>query len=437
MIKKLKPEEQYILDVCPEIGVGQASGWIGRIFSVFPAFQSRNYRLYFIGQFISVSGTWLQIVAQGWLVLQITHSAFLIGLVAAMATLPMLLFSLFGGVIVDRFPKRNILIFTQSAAMILAFVFGFLTIFKIINVFEIAILAFLLGIVTAVDAPARQAFVVEMVGKELLGSAIALNSGIFNSARVIGPSIAGILIATVGIGGAFIINGVSYMAVILALLLIQVKPAFPRKHPHPLKAIKEGIAYSFSHPIIRTLLIFTAVTSVFGWSFTTIMPLIAYDTFHLGASGLGYLYAAGGLGALVATLLVSAFSKKITASIFILGGSVLFALAITIFTFTTHLEVALPLLFLSGIGLLAQFLMMNTTIQNLVKDELRGRVMSLYTLMFMGLSPFGSLEVGFFAEHFGANFAIRLGAIIILVFSVLIYLVRNKIEEAHRQYVLQ
>ncbi|MBI2330190.1 MFS transporter [Candidatus Daviesbacteria bacterium] len=396
-----------------------------KVFAVFPALQGRNYRLYFIGQLISMTGTWLQVVAQGWLVLKLTNSAFLIGLVAAVAALPTLFFSLFGGVVVDRFPKRKILIFTQGSSMVLAFILGLLAIFNIITLWEIMLLAFLLGLVTALDAPARQAFAVEMVGKQDLHSAISLNAGIFNGARVIGPSIAGFLIAIVGVGGAFIINGLSYIAVIIALLLMKVGSVTYQTHPNPLLAIKEGISYSLKHPIIRLFLIFTAVSSVFGWSYTTIMPYIAEHTFGLDAAGLGYLYAASGIGALAATFVVSGFAKKVNSLVFIVGGNTLFALGAILFSLTSNFYPALVFLFISGFGLLLQFAMMNTVIQSVVEDKYRGRVLSIYTLMFFGFAPLGNLQIGFFAEHFGTSFAIQLGAIITFLFGVLVYLNRR------------
>lgn len=427
-------EEEYIYDESPEISVGEQRGWTEKLLTIFPAFRNRNYQLYFSGQFVSLIGTWIQIVAQGWLVLKLTNSAFLIGLVAAVATLPTLLFSLFGGVIVDRFPKRKIIIFTQTSSMVLAFTLGILTLLKVINVWEIALLAFLLGVVNAIDAPARQSFVVEMVGKEDLPSAISLNSAIFNGARVIGPSIAGLLIALIGTGGAFIANGISYIAVIIALFAMRITSTVHDTHPNPFRAIHEGVIYVFSHPIIRTLLIFTGITSVFGWSYTTIMPVIAQNTFHLDATGLGYMYAVSGLGALLATVLISAFSKRVNALFFILGGNTLFALSIILFTFTSNLFAALFFLFLSGLGLLLQFSMMNTTIQSLVEDKYRGRVMSIYILMFLGLSPLGNLQIGFLSDYLGTGTAIQIGALVTFLFGMLVFLNRNRVRQAYEEY---
>jgi MFS family permease len=409
-------------------------GWLKKFSSSFPALQSRNYKLYFGGQLFSLIGTWLQIVAEGWLVLKLTNSAFLIGLVAALATVPSLLFTLFGGVIVDRFPKRKILLLTQSCAMVLALIYGTLTLLNVINIWEIGLLAFLLGLVSAVDSPARQAFVSEMVTRDQLPSAIALNSGAFNSARVIGPGIAGILIAASGPGGAFIINGLSYICVIIALLKMRLKKAAPIKKQNALTAIKAGLSYSFSHPIIRTLIILTGISSIFGWSYTTLMPYIAHNKFHLDAAGLGSLYVATGCGALLATILISVFSKKVSPVVFIIGGNMLFAVSILLFSNISNLHIAWILLFIAGFGLISQFSTINTTIQSLVKDEFRGRVMSIYVLMFLGLAPIGNFEVGWLSEKWGTDFAISFGAIVVFLSGLTVFLARHKIREAHAKY---
>jgi MFS family permease len=318
--------------------------------------------------------------------------------------------------------------------MVLAFILGILTVAHIINVGEICVLAFLLGTVNAIDAPARQAFVPEMVSKEELASAIALNSGAFNTARVIGPGVAGLLIALVGTGGAFIINGLSYIAVIIALLKMNTQSRVSKRNTNALRAIQQGFIYSFSHPVIRTLIVFTAVSSVFGWSYTTIMPIIAQNEFHVEAAGLGYLYAATGLGALMATFLIAAFAKRVEPVMFIAGGSMLFAVSLILFSYTTNFTLALVLLFFAGLGLLSQFAMMNTRIQSLVKSEFRGRVMSIYVFMFIGLAPLGNFEIGWLSEKAGTSFAIRLGAIIVFIFAFIVFLRRNKITGAFNKY---
>ncbi|HEY1024524.1 MAG TPA: MFS transporter [Sphingobacteriaceae bacterium] len=425
--------QEYLIGESPEKTVGQNTVWAKRL-SAFPALQNADYRIYFFGQLISVIGTWLQIVAEGWLVLHLTNSPFLIGLVAACATVPSLLLSLFGGVMVDRFPKKTILFFTQSASMVLALIFGVLTILELATVPVICLLAFLLGTVNAVDAPARQAFISDMVSKEQLPSAIALNSGIFNAGRVIGPGLAGLLIAFVGTGGAFIANGISYLAVIFALTFLKISKKPPARNINAIQAIKNGIQFSFANPLIRTLLIFTAVTSIFGWSYTTMMPVIASHTFNVDAKGLGYLYSATGVGALAATYLVGAYAQKLPAVVFIIGGNTLFCISLLLFAFTTNFQVALVLLFLIGFGLLSQSAMMNTVIQGSVKNEFRGRVMSLYILMFMGLAPVGNFEIGWLTEHIGLSWAITINAVTVLTFGMILLLSYKKIRAAYQNY---
>jgi len=401
----------------------------------FPALKSRNYQYYFIGQLISQIGTWLQIVAQGWLVLTITKSPLLLGVVAAAGTLPSLLFSLFGGVIVDRFDKRKLIIVTNVLSMILAFILGILAITNKADVWMIILLSFLLGVVAAVDMPARQAFVSEMVTKEYVSSAIALNAAIYNAARVIGPSIAGLLIALVGTGGAFLLNAFSYVGAIAVQFLI-VPLAFEKvKHEHPIKALKEGVVYTWSHPVVRSLIVLTAVVSIFGWSYTTILPLIAEKVFNQGAAGLGYLYAAAGIGALCATLFVSSFGQRLKTSLFINGGLVLFSVGMIAFSFTQNIWVSYVWLFFSGFGLLSTFSVMNAKIQHLVEPQFRGRVISIYLLMFVGLFPLGNLEIGYFSEVFGPQASIRIGAIIVLIAAIVGYLSIGKIRESHEEYL--
>ncbi len=424
----VETSEDFICQESGEISIGEREGWSQKILTAFPAFQSRNYTLYFIGQLVSLIGTWLQAVAQGWLVLQLTHSAFLIGLVTAIGFLPSLLFSLHGGVIVDRFSKKHILLFTQYSSMFFAFVQGILTVTHVITVSEIMVLSFIVGIINALDLPARQAYLVDMVEKDQLSSAIALNSGMFNGARVIGPAIAGLLIALVGIGGAFLLNGVSYLAAIISLYLMNTREQVHKHTGSAYEAIKEGVQYALSHATIKQLLLFTAISSIFGWSYTTILPIIADKTFHTGANGLGYLYTAAGLGALLASLFISAFSKKISSLWFILGGNMLFTLSIFVFSFLHSFPLALLFLFFSGFGLVLQFTSVNTTLQHTIEDRVRGRVMALYTLMFLGLSPLGSFEIGLVAEHLGNSVAIALGAVIVFLWGVYFYFQRDSLK---------
>lgn len=400
----------------------------------FPALESRNYRIYFAGQLVSVIGTWMQIVAQGWLVLSLTGSAFMIGVIAACATTPSLIFSLFGGVIVDRYSRKSILFVTMGLNMLLATTLGIITVTGMVTVSMIGIIAFLMGTVNSLDAPARQAFIPEIVTKDQLASAIALNSSIFNAGRIIGPGLAGFLIAGFGTGGAFILNGITYLWIIAVLRFINVKFIASKIKEKPLDAIKAGLKYANEHPVIKTLLIYCAVISIFGWSYTTIMPLIAREVFHFDAKGLGYLYTATGLGALTATYLVGAHSKKIPALVFLVGGNSLFAISILLFGFTKQFELAAILLFLAGLGLLGMSSMMTTIIQTLVKNEYRGRVMSIYLLMFFGLAPLGNIEIGYLTSATGISNALMINSIMVFLAGGILFFCRKRIREAYVNY---
>jgi MFS family permease len=427
--------EDSVVESSAQVYAGETEGWSQKLLHAFPAFHIRNYQLYFVGQLVSLVGTWLQIVAEGLLVWNLTHSAYAVGVITALGLIPVLLFSLFGGVIVDRYHTKSLLVATQTASMVLALIYGILTATGHISVEGIGILAFLLGTVNAVDMPARQSFVVEVVGKEYLSSAIALNSGMFNTARVIGPVIGGILIALVGVGGAFIINGISYIASIWTIQLIRVAAHVHEEHPHPLVAIKEGLAYTFSNKVLRTLVIFSGAMSIFGWSYSTLMPVLAEQTFHQPPIGLSYLYAAAGIGALTGAVVVSVFSKRFPISRMILAGCSIFFVALLAFTFTHSFIIALPLLTLAGFGLLLQFSLIMTTVQHMVEDSVRGRVMSIYTLSFMGLAPIGSYVIGILAEHFGPMLAIQLNILCVSTFIVYLFTKRKLIESEHLKHI--
>lgn len=404
-------------------------------YSVFPAFKSRNFKLYFFGQSISLVGTWLQVVAEGLLVLTLTKSPLMIGLVAAAATLPTLILSPFGGVIVDHFSKKKIILLTQGSSMVLALIYGILTITGHINIWEIMILALLLGVVNALDFPARQAFTVDVVEKENLSSAIAINAGTFNAARAVGPGMAGILIAFFGIGGAFIINGLSYIASISAMYRMDIEEKKPSHFEDPIKSLKEGFTYSFSHPKIRALLLFTSVVAIFGWSYTTLLPLISETVFKATPAELGYMFSAAGVGAVIAMVLLSILSKKVGAMNFIFMGSVIFSVSLFCFTFVNHLLPAYFFLFFSGFGLLLTFPTINTTIQHLVNDKIRGRVMGIWVMMFVGFFPIGNLEIGVVSEKLGPLNAVRIGMVIVLIAATILYLTRNKVEQQYKEHV--
>ncbi len=421
----------------PVIPMSQRRGaFTGTLLSAFPAFQSANFRRYFPGQVVSMIGTWIQMVAQGWLVLEITGSAFDVGLAAAASTLPTLFLSLPSGVVVDRYSRRTILLWTQSAAMLLAFVLGFFAITGMVTIEIILILSFLLGCVNALNVPALQAFLSEIVEREHLPSAIAMNSAIYNGSRVIGPAIAGMLIAVTGTGSAFLVNGFSFLAVILSLLGMKGRKqvSAPFVHQKPLQAIREGVSYAWNHPVIRTCIFYIAVVAIFSWSYVTMLPVIAKKTFHMDASGMGYLYGVSGLGSVFGTVLLSIYSSKIDRLIFVAGGSILFALALTGFTFTTFLPLALLFLFFGGFGLVAAVATLSATIQSAVDDRFRGRVMSLYMMIFMGFMPLGNLEIGYLSEHFGTGLAIRISCFVTLLAALTLMVFSRRIRQAYSRY---
>jgi MFS family permease len=399
-----------------------------RIGKIFPALKHENYRFYFSGQLISLSGSWLQTVAQGWLVFQLTHSAYLVGLIAALQNLPVLFFGVFGGVIADRLNKQKLVIQTQIASMVLALILGVLTIFGLVNIWIVAVFALLLGLVSAIDTPGRQSLTIEMVGREHLPSAIALNVGSFNTARVIGPAIAGILISTLGVGVTFIINAFTFVGPILALRGMKLNLPAVKAPPHPLLAIKTGLSYSYRHPIIKMILIFTAITSVFGWAYVSMLPVVAEVIFHQNSFGLGLFYSVFGVGAVLGTVFVSAFHNRYSVKRLLLGGSFLFTIALFGFSLTSNFPFALGLLFISGAGIAAQMALMQSVIQNNVENHLRGRVMSIFTTAQQGMLFLGNYQIGFVSEYLGPQVAISIGAAVIFLFAIYLYLTFTKLE---------
>ncbi len=426
----MKKEEQYIIDESPEVSSSFLTQWASTILHALPALRHRNYALYFWNQLISLSGTWLQMVAQGYLVYEITESPFWVGLIAALNFLPVMLFSLFGGVIVDRFKKRSLLYVTQTCEMFLAFGLGALTLAGLVDRYHIAFFSFALGCLSALDMPARQSFMVELVPKKDLPSAISLNAGSYNLARVIGPMFAGILISVFGIGGAFVLNGVSFIPVLFALYNMRIEEVVRDSHPHPIRAIKQGLAFAKQNNIIKPLLVLSAFSAVFGWSYVSILPVVAKDVFLTDARGLGYLQSGAGVGAVFGAILVSMYAKKADAYKFIFGGSVIFSIGLLFFTFTSTLTTGAIMLSLSGFGMILFFSTINATIQKHVTNEIRGRVMSIYTLCFLGMAPLGSLWMGFSSEYFGAMHALQANAFISLASTGLVYYLNQHLKQA-------
>ncbi len=379
----------------------------------FSAFQYRNYRLYFCGQLISLIGTWMTSTAQGWLVYQLTGSKALLGIVAAAGTAPMLVFSTWGGWAADRFPKRSVLVCTQIAMMILSFITAGLVWSKWIVPWEIIVLGLFGGVATAFDMPARQSFVVEIASREDLMNAISLNSAMFNGARIIGPAVAGFLMAKVGIALCFFIDGVSFLAVLAALLLMQLPAHVVNANAGgALAQSLEGFRYVWHHTRVRTIFALFAIVGVFGWSYSVLMPAFAQDVLHLGEQGYGLLLGASGVGALIGALVTATFGSNIAPRNLAFGGVWLFSAMLLIFSFNRSLVIAMLCLAGGGFGMMLFFSTSNTTVQTIVPDEMRGRVMGIWSLIFGGMIPFGSLEAGVLAHYVGTSATLAIGAVV-------------------------
>jgi len=388
--------------------------------SAFSALSHSNFRLYFIGQLVSVSGTWMQTVAQGWLVFQLTRSELWLGIVACAAGLPSLLVSPFAGVLVERMPRRSILIVTQTVQMLLAFALAFLTFSHLVQVWHVVLLAFILGITNAFDAPARQTFVKDMVGPEDLASGISLNSLMFNTARVFGPTAAGIALATVGAAWCFFLNGASFLAVIVSLILMTI-PSVKRRvvNVSPLQQLLDGLRFARRHDTIKPLLLLSAVISIFAVNVVTLLPAFAATVLNSPVEGYSVLSTAQGIGAVSAGLIVFFVSRFGRGRVI----SATFLLLITSVLIVSRMTLILPAAVFMGVygfSLILTFVTMNTMIQTELPDEYRGRVLSLYTLTFFGLAPFGALVLGELATLMGTPDALALYGILNAVLGLAI-----------------
>ena len=355
----------------------------------------------------------MQQTAMSWFVYEITNSKFLLGAVAAVGSAPMMLFSIWGGSLADLYPKRSILLATQTAQMICAFLLAIGVWAGFANATFIVIIAALNGVAMGFDMPARQAFTVEMTSREDLLNAISLNSSIVNGARVVGPSLAGLMIGAVGVAMCFMLNALSFVAVIIGLCMMRIPPLERNiEIISPAEHAWNGIAYSFQHPRVRTILLLFLAVGIFGWSYMVVMPAFARDVLGRGANGFGILMSASGMGALVGALAVATFGHRITPRKLALGGIWLFSAALLAFSFARNFYVALGFLFVAGFGMLLFFSTTNTVLQTIVPDHMRGRVMGVWSLIFGAMIPLGSLEAGAVAHWFGTPLALGLGAVV-------------------------
>ncbi len=407
----------------------------GTRLGAFRALRHRNFRLFFFGQLTSLIGTWMQIVAQGWLVLRLSNSPFKLGLVSFSSYVPLLLVTVFAGVVVDHVDRRRLIVTTQTCLMCSAFVLAALTWTAVVRVEHIIMLAAFNGLVNAFDLPGRQTFLVEMVGgsREDLPNAIALNSMTFNGARSIGPAIAGLMLMVVSEAGCFFLNGVSYLAVIWSLLEMDL-PAHQTQRfgATMLKRVREGFAYAWHHPATFNLLVAVALTMGLGRQYSVLVPVFARNILHGQARIYGFLMAAQGIGAVCGAVVLSWRSRG-PAQIrqHLVAGACLMGSAIVIFGISRWMVLSVIAQMLVGAGMINYMASTNTLIQLFVSDELRGRVMSLYTMSLMGLAPLGSLEVGYVGQHLSPELAVVIAGTIALA-SAIYLMSRMKILAAAR-----
>lgn len=393
----------------------------------FHALTHKNFRYYWFGQCISLIGTWMQSVGQSWLVLTLTGSPFLLGVVGTVQFLPITIFSLFAGVIVDRFPKKKILLVTQAVSMVLAFALSILVFTHKIKYSYILILALILGCTNTIDMPTRQSFIVEIAGREDLMNAIALNSAIFNLARILGPAVGAALMALMGAGWCFLLNGLSFVAVIYGLLHVKVNPYVREKNVegNMLSEVKDGLKYVWGNRVILETVLIVAIIGIFAFNYNVLVPSFTKDVLHQGEAAYGFLMASLGAGSLIGALMVSAKGKKPKMKTIVIS-SVCISIMLFCTGLTTKYYLAAPCLALTGIFNIYFSTTANSTLQMNSSDEYRGRVMSVYALVFAGATPIGNLFSGFVADKLGSSYAFGLSGIItLLLVSVLIAVFRS------------
>ncbi|MFA6353577.1 MAG: MFS transporter [Candidatus Paceibacterota bacterium] len=402
----------------------------------FESLKIRNYRLYFIGQSISLPGTWMQTVAQSWLVLKLTGSGTALGLVLALQYLPMLILGPWGGLLVDRFPKRKLLFFTQSAYGIFALILGILVLIGTVQLWMIYIFAFCLGLINTVDNPTRQTFAVEMVSKDKLHNAIVLNSIEINLARVVGPALAGILILSVGIGFCFILNAISFIGVIISLSMMHSKELFPSPLVKKKKGqVIEGLKYVKNSPVIKDTIIMMAIIGTLTYEFSVSLPLLTQSTFHGDAGTFTLLTSSIGIGAVIGGLFIA--SRKKTGSVTIVTGA--FFLGLFVLGASMAQNILMAILLLIGVGFFSIYFNSsgNTTIQLESSPSMRGRVMALWAVASLGSTPIGSPIIGWVGEHMGARYCVALGGVAAIVAALFgaIQLKRGKYLEVQEKEI--
>ncbi|MCL4457385.1 MAG: MFS transporter [Nitrospirae bacterium] len=385
----------------------------------FSALYVRDFRLFWLGQVISLSGTWMHSVAQSWLVYSLTKSPLYLGIVASLSSLPILLFTLFGGMVADRYPKRNILIITQIMSVIPALIIAVLADANIIAVWHVGITAFFLGTVNAFDVPARQAFLAELVGKADITNAIALNSAAFNGARIIGPVIAGFIIAGIGIPACFYLNAVSFVPVIFALSKIKAKGSIKAYQTGIFAGIADGWGFVKKERPVMHIMSLISVFSLFGIPYITLLPVLAGEILQVGAKGLSFLVASAGAGSLLAAMMIVFKGEIEKKEIYMPLSALIFSISIMGISFSENFYVSMIFIFFAGWGIVSFLATSNSFIQHAVPDFLRGRVMSLYTLVFLGFAPVGNSIIGIAADFFGTIISLKIFALMCIIGSII------------------
>ncbi len=397
---------------------------------LFASLSHRDFRYFFVGALISNVGTWIQMVALGWLVYELTGSSFYLGLITFAGNLPILLFALFAGAVADRLNRRALILWSQGILMVFAIVLGVVTSAKVATIFNVALLNFGAGIALAFSFPAWQAIISDLVPRKDLLNAIALNSAQFNTARLIGPFFAGLILSIWGVAACFYVNGVSFLTVIVALFLMQTY-VVPQKHDleNVWEHIVGGICYARSHPTIAVLLLTMAVLTIFGMPFSVLMPIFAGDILKVGARGNAFLLAANGLGALIGALTVAYVASVAKKENLIKTGLLMFGLSLTAFAFSKNYLLSLILLTIVGAAFLTTASSINTSIQSAVPNEVRGRVMGIFVWIFLGFFPIGSIIFGSIAQFLTAPVAVGIGALACLFMSIFLFVRPDLLKE--------
>ena len=403
---------------------------------MFRALSHRNFRLFWIGAFLSNVGTWMQAVAQGWLVLQLTNSPFWLGLDAFMATAPGFVLTLLGGVFADRIDRRRLLLYTQVVAGLAALALAALVATHVVDRWMVLGFSFVTGCCMSLASPSYLAMTYDLVGREDLANAIAMNSTQFQLSRVVGPALAGVAFRVFGLAGCFFANGLSFIAVVAALWMVRTErpsnaPAAVLKQRAIWRDIMEGLRYVRNRPRVSSLLLLSAVNSLFGAPYFSLVPIYARDIFHLGETGLALLMGTAGAGAFLAALLVAYLGDFRRKGWFVLGGAILFGICIMGFAVSSRLTLSLLFLFGLGFALVCSIAISNTLLQKLVTDQMRGRVMSMFLLSFMGTMPIGNIIAGTASNHFGPQRTLAVGGFVVTIVATGVLIFNRRLRELH------